>query len=636
MQHETYNSLTPVRCRWPALVFANLLCCAVTLLNSAASAEPNIMVRRLSIDVTVQPDGRYTKVFHMERSATNAAAADRIGQFAIPFNPSLGRLDIIEAYTLKADGTHKNVDAGAIRDQLAPGVPNLPMFFDVQQKVAVFPDVAVGDTEVLTARAEIDRPLLPGQFTWEVEFERFTGWQNVAITITAPHEFPLYTETFELAFERTELDRDVHYAWHYISVGSGTEEQAAVSGWDNRPRFFVSSFPDYQAFAAAYDALAAPKSVVTPDIQAKADAITAGLTDRREQARALYEWASAHIRYVALYLGRGAVEPHAAGTVLANGYGDCKDHVALFEALLRAKAIESHAVLINLGNAYTLSTPPTMAQLNHVITWLPEFDMFADTTAAISPFGTLPYQEYGKPVMVVGATGEALRAVPVLAPDALTITASTTASLDPTGNIRGNTLMTATGPAALALRQQARQVQSVGPGAAVGRQLHAFGQTGRGSYFFLPPDGFGLSYEVHANFNLEPQPEILDGDAFAPVLGPILLVRPGDLLLGPANQPTLSDNQPTPCFAGRQVEELSLRLPDDRKPLRLPADRRIATEAFTYTSHWAFDDQTVTVRRELVSRIGEPLCRGALRLEAAAALREIRRDQQARIVLDVP
>ena len=148
MRNETYHSPATVRCCWSTVAFVILLCGVVTFLSSAASAEPNIMVRQLNIDVTIQPDGRYTKIFHMERSATNATAADRIGQFAIPFNPSLGRLDIIEAYTLKADGTRKNVDVSAIRDQLAPGVPNLPMFFDVQQKIVVFPDVAVGDTEV--------------------------------------------------------------------------------------------------------------------------------------------------------------------------------------------------------------------------------------------------------------------------------------------------------------------------------------------------------------------------------------------------------------------------------------------------------------------------------------------------------
>jgi hypothetical protein len=94
----------------------------------------------------VQPDGCSTRRYDIERTATNAVSADRIGQFAIPFNPWLGHLDIIEAYTLKADGTRKDVQVGAIRDQLAHGVPNVPMFTDVQQKVVVFPDVAVGDT----------------------------------------------------------------------------------------------------------------------------------------------------------------------------------------------------------------------------------------------------------------------------------------------------------------------------------------------------------------------------------------------------------------------------------------------------------------------------------------------------------
>ena len=194
--------------------------------------------------------------------------------------------------------------------------------------------------------------------------------------------------------------------------------------------------------------------------------------------------------------------------------------------------------------------------------------------------------------------------------------------------------MTATGTAALALRRLIRQVQSTGAAVAVARQLQATGQTRPGTYTFrTPPDGFGSTYDVSVEFDLEPQNEMLEGDAFAP--GACRRI-PGDLLLGPRNPATLSDKEPTPSSPGARGGELSLRLPDDRKPLRLPANRRIATEAFTYTSHWAFADQIVTVRRELVSRIGEPLCQGELRREAAAALREIHRDQRARIVLDLP
>ncbi len=45
-----------------------------------------------------------------------------------------------------------------------------------------------------------------------------------------------------------------------------------------------------------------------------------------------------NIRYVAVYLGNGGLEPNSAQSILDNHYGDCKDHVTILEALLAAKA----------------------------------------------------------------------------------------------------------------------------------------------------------------------------------------------------------------------------------------------------------------------------------------------------------
>ena len=64
--------------------------------------------------------------------------------------------------------------------------------------------------------------------------------------------------------------------------------------------------------------------------------------------------------------------PHDADVVIANGYGDCKDHATLFAALLQAKGIASEPVLINANNSYALPDAPTLAQFNHLITWIPE------------------------------------------------------------------------------------------------------------------------------------------------------------------------------------------------------------------------------------------------------------------------
>jgi hypothetical protein len=111
-------------------------------------------------------------------------------------------------------------------------------------------------------------------------------------------------------------------------------------------------------------------------------------------------------------LSVGRVVPHDAATILKNKFGDCKDKVTLMSALLAAKGIASEATLINLGVAYSLPEPPTLAVLNHVIVYLPEFDLYDDPTAHLEAFGTLAPEAYDKPVMRVSATGASLAHTP--------------------------------------------------------------------------------------------------------------------------------------------------------------------------------------------------------------------------------
>jgi hypothetical protein len=254
----------------------------------------------------------------------------------------------------------------------------------------------------------------------------------------------------------------------------------------------------------------------------------------------------------------------------------------------------------------------------------------------MAPFGTLPFQEYGKPVVIVGPEEDDHRHVPLLAPGLASITTLTDAHMELDGAMSGTTHMEATGPAAIALRLAARWVQTAGHEGAARRQLVSLGEQGTGIFSFQPPDGFDLRYAVDGRFKLDPLPELLEGDSFSPPLGLLLLIRPGDYLLGPLNRPTLSADEPTPCFSGRQVEELRLQLPEGRQPLRLPKDRTIQNAAFTYTSHWSMAGQVVVVKRELVSAFDTALCSGDLRHQVAAAMIEIRRDQRAKVVLNEP
>ncbi len=591
-------------------------------------------VKHLKIDIAVNADGSFTEILHSEVSATEDVEAQRLAQISLPFNPLLERLEVVEAYTLKPRDVRKNVRPDAIRTLRPTSVRNAPMFSDVQEKVIVFPDLQANDTRALTFRREVIQPLFPGQFTWWDSFPRTEAWDDVTITISAPSTYKLYTAAYELSPEtREEGDRTIRI-WHYHAE-SGTEHYATDPN-DYRPRVFVSSFPDYNALAAAYQALAAPKEAVTPEIQVKAEEITAGIADQKEKARALYDWVSQHIRYVAIYLNRGAIEPHAADIVLANGYGDCKDHVVLLASLLKAIGIESRAVIINFGNAYTLSGPPTLAELNHVLTYIPEFDLYADSTLGVASFGTLAFGELSKPAVMIGGNGQVLQRLPSSSNPPADIRVSTAASIDADGTIAGTTITTLAGPTAVALRLVMRSLQAAGKNMrdVADSQLRSMGESGTGDAASVEVGLLAPVFAVASEFRLDPNPAFSSGGAVSPPVGLQWVVRPGDYLLGPLNALSLPASEPTPCFSGHQLEDLSVAM--DHKPTRLPADRKIDQPEFTYVSHWSVQGNVLHVRRELTSRINQPLCEGDLRKRAMDALRLIHQDRQAAAWLPPP
>ncbi len=74
----------------------------------------------------------------------------------------------------------------------------------------------------------------------------------------------------------------------------------------------------------------------------------------------MWRYSSARLRRV----------PHKAVDILRNRYGDCKDHVALFGALLQAVGIRSEPVLLNLGFRLHIADGAGLwrgGAINHVI-----------------------------------------------------------------------------------------------------------------------------------------------------------------------------------------------------------------------------------------------------------------------------
>jgi hypothetical protein len=592
----------------------------------AAAADSPLRAKFVTERIVLQPNGLATRTYHWEFQPTNAGAVQRAGQMPIRYTESMEDLDILGAYTAKADGRHVAVDIATIQSQLVPGTPQMPLFTDQKQKVILFRDVEAGDTLVADFVKRQKQSAFPGHFSDLFVLGNGGAIDDMRVTYLVPASLPVYVDAREVKFEKTAMGDQVQYEWRH-SVTMPRQDILGLSPIDRLPRFLISTFKDYDTFAASYARIVGPKMAVTPKIQALADQLTAGTTDRRQQAQLLYEYVGKRIRYVALAFGAGGVVPRDAERTLSDLYGDCKDQAVLYGALLRAKGMTSDLVI--LGEIYTAPAVPGVAPFNHVISWLPEFNMYADTTAVVAPFGTLPIEEYGKPVIHAVASGKALRQIPILASGTTSLSLKTNYKLSDAGRMSGTTAAVATGPFGVRLRQQARTIQATGVDRFV--TASTMGDA-TGTVEMTAPEELAPDYKLLVRFEYDAPREMLRGDSFA--LGTRLwfVSRPGGVLLGSIQARNLPDSEPTPCLSGFEEEDVVLEFPADRRAT-VPQNTEIKTPHLRYVSNWTVKDNTVTVHREFETHVDQPLCTGDLRKEVAAALDKIRDEYGARVTL---
>lgn len=591
---------------------------------ATAAAATSLHIKHLTVETTLAADGSSVSTRHLELVADNAAAAMGMGQQALGYVTSYQTLDILEAYTLKADGTRIPVDVGAIYDQLPPGA--FGEFTDLHVKTIVFPQFSAGDTAVYTARLTSKHAIFPGQF-WSGEiFPKQIAYDDVRETVQAPADLALHVEDHDVAFDKTRKGAEVIYSWRYGAAASDAPEPPSIFPLSHVPRYFVSTFGDYSELGRAYAQSAAPQSAVTPKIKALADSIVKNARGEREVVRALYEWIEGHVRYVAVELGKGTLVPHAADTILTNGYGDCKDHVALFAALMKAEGIASDAVLLNAATDYSLPDVATFGVLNHVITYVPSLDLFLDSTSAVAPFGVLPFSEYGKPVVFASDVNSRLGQIPALAAGLASMTTKTDSHLSSDGTLSGTTTTTAAGPYSIMLRAIGLGIQAVGSEAAGKRLMTArgYGENATGELQAPPPTVPGDSYSVTGSFTAPHWTDQLSGARQFPIPGGMrLLGLSGDGLMGSYAGADSKMQFEIPCYSGEAVEDISLEAPPGKHFARVPEDVHVKSANIAFDAHWSLSNDIISVHRHFTSSIAQPFCTADIREANADALKTI-------------
>lgn len=592
---------------------------------SDSGTDRSVVVDRHVQHFTVDADGAYLLEVELVKTIASATAIELQAEQLIGFNASLDTVKSIEAWTTKADGRRIPVGPTGIREQQEAASSDAPMFQDTRLKAVIFPDVAVGDTLTLRYTVWRHTPLFPGHFE-DFTVARPVPYGDFRLIYDLPASMPLHADA--AGFAPLNLDSPPgrrRYGWRHAGGDNERIEHGSVSYLDYGRRLAVSTFPDYAVFARAYQERAAMAARPDATLTRLASDITRGIDDPHARAIALSDWVRRNIRYVAVYLGPGGVVPHAAPSVLASRYGDCKDHAVLLQALLAASGIDAGPALINGDNAYQLPAVPTLGVLNHVIVYVPELRLYLDPTAGAVAGGFLPPSLLGKPVLLA-ANGE-FAMTPVFQPAPSRTT--TRFDIARNGSSRFRVARTSGGASAEPYRDAIRATPQSARAGLVRRMLAGLGQTGDGLFEAGDTEAKGGDYTVAFSGA---------SDGFVQLPGPVALATTynfwgglGDAVFELGREP--ERRQDFICPAIDAEDELRYALPSRTRVLALPKPVLVDDGRFYYRAQYARQGDAVVVKRRLQFRHTAATCTPEDYRQMRPALTRMMRDLRGQVVV---
>jgi transglutaminase-like putative cysteine protease len=579
----------------------------LVVFGAPAAAErpyaPEVTAERFVDIHDVRADGsdRETSEFVLRIETPQGVSGG--GAQRISYRNGIDDVESIEASTIKPDGTEIKVPESSIRTQDENSDGGTTEFSDTKYKVIVFPAVEVGGRVRYKVTINHRTTPFPKFFYDSYVFSPQLKWEYWEANINVPTSLPLFVEQRGIAggLESTK-DGINHYQFSYRGTGAKAPESGSVWVGDYAPILYVSTYRDMIAVGKAYQDAAKPMATVTPSIRKLANELTNGLTDDSAKVKALDHWVAKNIRYVAVTLGHGGLIPHPADQVLANRYGDCKDHAILMQALLAAVSIQSSTALISSGNAYSLSTIGSISPTDHAITYVPSLDMYVDSTDQFSHFGTLSFGVMDKPT-VLTALGQLGRTPRTIAEENV-IRADIAMVIKPNGTIEGKTSVTVSGIFEAGERFYRFYSQPTAEEQVVKNILSRFNETGIGSLDYPDPTVLDQSFWVKTSFRLNPVTNFPGPGALMTPVG----LSPGAIAGNGINEPEVQREWAYACNSRILEDSYRIEFPANAALGQIPKGITYQSTDIRYQSSYERKDHTLVVHRILEIQHPSDVC----------------------------
>jgi len=387
------------------------------------------------------------------------------------------------------------------------------------------------------------------------------------------------------------------------------ESSKAHRTWDDVARWFYG--------------LADPRRAATPELQAKTRELVAGKTTTFDKVAALASFAQRDVRYVAIEIGIGAVQPHAAGEIFTNRYGDCKDKVTVLSAMLREIGVDSYFVLANATTrGFIEPTFASMASCNHAIIAIklpadaPVKNLYSvvthpklgklllfDPTSRVTPIGYLPEELQESRVVVISPDGGEVVSIPPHPPEANRMDVTAKLKLNDVGVLAGEVREVRTGLLAANMRLYLASLKNDTERKQFVERRFAYHMTQSSVSELVIENLDDIEKDLVFRCNL-------NANGYSKRAAGMLLIRPR--VFGQKSEGTIDLKERKFGYVTQgpslETDDFEISVPPGLKPDELPSPVTIATKAVSYNSESKFEHDVLHYKRQYkVQTFGVPL-----------------------------
>jgi len=418
--------------------------------------DPNMVTLLDDQEYTVQTDGRVVLHERVVRKILRPEGR-KAATFGVDYNKD-SKVDWFHVWSIGPDGHEYELKDNEMVD-VAP--LTFALYEDDRYRAGVAP---AGDPGAIVAM-EYEKVMMPYRAEIDWVMQEHSPVLHNRLTVQMPQGFLFDTRWKDHdAIAPVDMTNN-RWQWEVQNVSAidMKDVKLAPSSASVRPMMSLHyagpgmAVPeDWQSMGVWYEGLTAGRTVATPEMTAKAQALTAGLTDFYAKAQAIDNFVRGDIRYVAVEVGVGGYQPHPAADIFRNRYGDCKDKATLLSAMLAVVGIRSTWLMVDTERG---AIDPAMPSLvgNHMIAAieLPAgYDaaglysvvtaksgkrfLITDPTWEYTPFGQIEDNLQGSYALLMDGAQSQVIQIPVMPPDRSTWSRTAQFKLADDGSLSGS------------------------------------------------------------------------------------------------------------------------------------------------------------------------------------------------------